>query len=95
MITLQSGAPLSYAAVGADADGPVFVVRERPPQAGSPKPRLLDRVRLAIRARHGSRRTEKAYVAWIRRYILFLSSRTGMTSGRSRSSWATGTSPRR
>jgi integron integrase len=34
-------------------------------------PRLLDRVRAALRARHGSLRTEKAYVGWIRRYILF------------------------
>jgi integron integrase len=39
------------------------------PVAG--RPRLLDRVRLEIRARHYSRQTEKAYVAWIRRYILF------------------------
>jgi len=38
---------------------------------GAPKPRLLDRVREAIRARHYSRRTEKAYVHWIRRYIFF------------------------
>jgi integron integrase len=36
-----------------------------------PKPRLLDRVRAALRLRHYSRRTEEAYVAWIRRYILF------------------------
>src|SRR3989475_8616557 len=35
------------------------------------KPRLLDRVRTALRSRHYSRRTEEAYVAWIRRYILF------------------------
>ena len=35
------------------------------------QPRLLDRVRATIRARHYSRRTEKAYVAWIRRFILF------------------------
>lgn len=34
-------------------------------------PRLLDRVRDAIRMRHFSRRTEKAYVAWIRRFIVF------------------------
>jgi len=34
-------------------------------------PRLLDRVRAALRARHCSPRTEKAYVAWIRRFILF------------------------
>ena len=39
---------------------------------GPSKPRLLDRVRAAIRARHYSRRTEKAYVAWIRRCILFV-----------------------
>jgi len=37
-----------------------------------PPPRkLLDRVRDAIRVRHYSRRTEDAYVNWIRRYILF------------------------
>jgi len=35
------------------------------------EPRLLDRVRLAIRMRHYSPRTEEAYVEWIRRFILF------------------------
>ena len=35
------------------------------------KPRLLDRVRAAVRTRHYSRRTEDTYVAWIRRFILF------------------------
>src|SRR5262245_24509309 len=35
------------------------------------KPKLLDRVRHAVRARHYSRRTEKAYVHWIKRYIFF------------------------
>jgi integron integrase len=40
------------------------------PQPPAP-PRLLDRVRQAIRARHYSPRTEKAYVFWIRRYIFF------------------------
>jgi integron integrase len=39
------------------------------PPAG--QPRLLDRVRNAIRARHYSLRTEETYVAWIRRFILF------------------------
>ena len=34
-------------------------------------PRLLERVRAAIRARHYSIRTEDAYVMWIKRYILF------------------------
>lgn len=37
----------------------------------SPSPRLLDQVRQAIRLRHYSRRTEQAYVRWIRRYIHF------------------------
>jgi integron integrase len=32
---------------------------------------LLDRVRDAIRARHMSPRTERAYVGWIKRYIFF------------------------
>lgn len=34
-------------------------------------PRLLDSVREAIRIRHYSRRTEQAYVTWIRRFIVF------------------------
>ena len=39
---------------------------------GRPQPpRLIDRVRLAIRARHYSTRTEEAYVAWIKRFIFF------------------------
>jgi hypothetical protein len=41
------------------------------PAVDQPKPRLLDQVRAAIRARHYSRRTKKSYVAWIRRYIIF------------------------
>jgi site-specific recombinase XerD len=34
-------------------------------------PKLLDRVRTELRMRHLSRRTEKSYVGWIRRFILF------------------------
>ncbi len=34
-------------------------------------PRLLEQVRAEIRARHYSRRTEDAYVHWIRRFIVF------------------------
>jgi integrase-like protein len=45
-------------------DGIVVVVESR-------GPKLLDRVREAIRIRHYSRRTEEAYVHWIRRYIVF------------------------
>ncbi|MEO8362676.1 MAG: integron integrase [Vicinamibacteria bacterium] len=39
--------------------------------AGRPPLRLLDRVREALRVRHYSPRTEKAYVFWIRRFIVF------------------------
>jgi len=45
-------------------------VCERAP-GGTPRPKLLDLVRNRIRARHYSRRTEKAYVHWIKRYIFF------------------------
>jgi hypothetical protein len=42
------------------------------PDADSrPTLKLMDRVRHVIRARHYSRRTEEAYVHWIRRYIVF------------------------
>lgn len=35
------------------------------------QPRLLDRVREEIRLRHYSIRTEKSYINWITRFILF------------------------
>ena len=37
----------------------------------SQKPKLLDQVRRAIRARHYSPRTEETYVHWIKRFIFF------------------------
>ncbi len=39
--------------------------------AGAPKPRLLDRVRQAMRARHLSPKTEEAYIGWMKRFIFF------------------------
>src|SRR5438093_13644107 len=42
-----------------------------PTSVDSSKPKLLDRVRQAIRVRHYSRRTEEAYTHWIVRYIRF------------------------
>jgi len=41
------------------------------PSSAAQQPKLLDRVRQALRLRHYSRRTEESYVGWIRRYILF------------------------
>src|SRR5262245_54709521 len=45
----------------------------RPAGAGGPSTTtpLVDGVRAAIRARHYSLRTEKAYLGWIRRYLAF------------------------
>lgn len=50
--------------------GVVQAVHE-PDAPGARAPRLLDRVRAALRTRHYSRRTEEAYVAWIKRFIFF------------------------
>ena len=38
---------------------------------GCPEPRLYDAVVGQLRAGHYSRRTEEAYVHWIRRFLLF------------------------
>ena len=69
MVATQPLATLRYAAVSSTARRR-WLAREAGPPA-PPKPRLLDRVRAAVCARHFSYRTEEAYVAWIRRYILF------------------------
>jgi len=50
------------------------------PDVGS-RPKLLDRVRHAIRTRHCSPRTEEAYVHWIRRYIVFHEKKHSSTLG--------------
>lgn len=44
-------------------------------------PRLLDRLRTAIQARHYSPRTAEAYVFWARRFILFNGKRHPNTMG--------------
>jgi len=45
------------------------------PESHTPGPRLLDRLRLALRTRHYSRRTEEAYVGWVRRFVRFSAAR--------------------
>ena len=78
-ITSRQSHPISYPALPEGAFT-ALAVREVGP-AAAPTPRLLDRVREAIRARHYSRRTEKAYVAWIRRFILFHGKRHPLEMG--------------
>jgi integrase len=71
MAIVESRSPVQYARLPADgADMAAWSFRETSTPE-PPKPRLLDRVRQALRVRHMSPRTEEAYVAWIRRYIVF------------------------
>ena len=60
------------------SSSPACSAHPAPPTASV---RLLDRVRHAIRARLYSRRTEKAYIVWIRRFILFHGKRHPATMG--------------
>ena len=39
--------------------------------AATAKPKLLDRLREALRSRHYSRRTEQSYCHWVKRFIFF------------------------
>jgi site-specific recombinase XerC len=48
----------------------VLVTSSREKEAG-PKPRLLEQVRRACRARQFSDRTADAYTGWVRRYVIF------------------------
>lgn len=41
-----------------------------PTKVENARPKLLDQVRAAIRLRHYSRRTEKAYVDWIYLHVM-------------------------
>lgn len=52
------------AVVGGMPHRPIVHLQSNPPK-------LLDRVRAAIRLRHFSRKTEEAYVGWVRRFIIF------------------------
>jgi integron integrase len=61
-----------------------MVINSPQPQVAarpSQPPKLLDRVSLAIRARHYSPNTEEAYVAWIKRFIFFHSKRHPIEMG--------------
>ncbi len=48
----------------------------------TPKPKLLDQVRAAIRVRHYSLRTEEAYIYWIRKYIFYHQKRHPVEMGK-------------
>ena len=52
-------------------DGGLNVKVRVHPLPSTGKPKLLEQFKQAIRTRHYSDRTEKAYVHWIKRYIFF------------------------
>src|SRR5258705_5731011 len=69
-MAIREASPLGHhSTLPAGGRGPWVCQESGPPEP--PKPRLLDRVRHAIETRHYSRRTEKAYVHWTKRYIFF------------------------
>ena len=47
------------------------MTRRGGPAALAKKTKLLDQVRLTLRVSHYSRRTEEAYVRWVRRFVVF------------------------
>src|SRR5512147_1882227 len=68
---------------------PLYTLHEPAPDYASfpgaldpASPRLLDRVRLALRLKHYSYRTEESYVHWITRYVLFHAKRHPQDLGR-------------
>ena len=65
------------------SDAPITDPRRdgsNPASIASGPPRLLDRLRQTLRTRHS--RTEKVYVAWIRRFVLFHEKRHPLEMGR-------------
>lgn len=58
---------------------PPHKLKVEPPQ--KPAKKLLDQVREVLRLRHYSHATEKTYVFWIRRYILFHQKRHPLEMG--------------
>ena len=55
-----------------DAGGNVFCLGETCAEAESNyRPKLLTRMREALRSRRYSRRTEQAYCGWVKRFIVF------------------------
>ena len=80
MGVVAAPAPLRYGSLVERARG--LLLHESSPPA-APKPKLLDQMRQRIRARHYSRRTENAYVYWVRLHdIDFATSQVTIRDGK-------------
>ena len=69
METINTHKPINHSL--AVIDGGINLKNGTPWPPTAQKPKLLDQVRQAIRTRHYSYMTEKAYVHWTKRYIFF------------------------
>jgi integron integrase len=69
METVNAHRPINHSF--AVIDGGLSIKNGTPAPPSAQKPKLLDQVREAIRMRHYSYMTEKAYVHWIKRFIFF------------------------
>ena len=69
MDTVNSHKPIHHSL--AVIDGGLSIKNGTPTPPTTPKPKLLDQVRQAIRTRHYSPKTEESYVHWIKRFIFF------------------------
>jgi integron integrase len=61
---MQKSGPVTY-------DPEAQIARPERSVVPDARPKLLDRLREAMRARHYSRRTEEAYVMWVKRFCFF------------------------
>ncbi len=59
------------------------LIRQRIKPCYSKKPRLLEQVQQAIRRLHYSRRTEEAYVEWVKKFIYWSGKRRPVMRGAS------------
>jgi integron integrase len=76
METVNARRPMNHSL--AVIDGGLNIKNETPTLPAAQKPKLMDQVRQAIRTRHYSYRTEKAYVHWVKRFIFFHNKRHPM-----------------
>ena len=60
-------------------------MNSQPPSGAARPPKLLDQVRAKMRVLHYSKRTEEAYVDWIKRFILYHNKRHPREMGLPRS----------
>jgi integron integrase len=57
--------------IGPRGGSPLRLLTPGKPRGRATEPKLLDQLRDALRSRHYSARTEKAYCGWVRRYVYF------------------------